>query len=221
MERRKVMATRRLADDSGAVMVEAALITPLFMFLLFGTLEFGGLFRNYLTLNDATASGARGAAIAGNQANADYQILQGIKFSTSALTKSGIKKIIVYKATDSTTAAPANCKALTPTGTSAVGISGGSNPCNVYAASNLNTPENGGFSDCSISGSPGPPATPPSLQWHWCPASRKFAATGANGPPDFAGVYIEFEHHWFTGMFGNEVTVTSTTVTRLEPHSLL
>ena len=116
MTQRSGARTRRLADDGGAVMVEAALITPLFIFLLFGTLEFGGLFRDYLTINDASASGARGAAIAGNDANADYQILQGIKASTNALTKTGIKKIIVYKATDSSTPVPANCKSLTPDG---------------------------------------------------------------------------------------------------------
>ncbi len=201
-------------------MVEAALITPLFIFLLFGTLEFGGLFRDYLTINDASASGARAAAIAGNDANADWQILQGIKSSTNALTKTGIKKIIVYKATDSSTAVPADCKSLTPTGTSAVGQLGS---CNVYAGSNLNTPMNGGFADCSQTGTAGPPPTPPSLQWKWCPTTRKYAAKAdnGNGPPDFVGIYIEFEHHWFTGLFGDKFTVTSTTVTRLEPSSLV
>jgi Flp pilus assembly protein TadG len=206
-------AGARLGGDDGAVMVEAALLTPIFVFLLFGTLEFGGLFRDYLTINDATASGARGAAIAGNDANADYQILQGVKSSSEALSKTGIKKIIVYKATNSSTPVPANCKALTPTGTSAVGISGGSNPCNVYAGSNLNSPESPGFVDCSVT----------SLQSNWCPASRKYAAksTNGNGPPDFLGVYIEFEHKFWTGMFGNSFTITSTTVTRLEPSTLL
>jgi Flp pilus assembly protein TadG len=204
-------------------MVEAALITPLFIFLLFGTLEFGGLFRDYLTLNDATASAARAAAIAGNDANADFQILQGIKSGTNALSKTGIKKIIVYKATTSATGVPANCKALTSNGTIAVGISGGTNPCNVYAGSNLNTPENQGFANCSATATAGPPAMPPSLQLNWCPTTRKFAAksTNGNGPPDFVGVYIEFEHKWFTGLFGEKFTLTSTTVTRLEPSSLL
>lgn len=195
-------------------MVEAALITPLFIFLLFGTLEFGGLFRDYLTINDATASGARSAAIAGNDANADYQILQGVKSSTNALTKSGITKIIVYKATTSSTPVPANCKALTPTGTTAVGINAGSNPCNVYAASNLKTAESPGFVNCT---------TPTSLQSNWCPTSRKYAAknTNGNGPPDFLGLYVEFQHKWFTGLFGDKFTITSTTVTRLESSSLV
>ena len=97
MRQRSGVRTRRCADDGGAVLVEAALITPLFVFLLFGTLEFGGLFKDYLTMNDASASGARAAAIAGNDANADYQILQGVKSSMNALTKTGIKKIIVYQ----------------------------------------------------------------------------------------------------------------------------
>lgn len=201
-------------------MVEAALITPIFVFLLFGLIEFGGLFRDYLTINDATASGARAAAIAGNDANADWLILQGIKSSTNALTKSGIKKIIVYKATNSSTPVPSNCKALTPTGTSAVGVSSGSNPCNVYAARNLNTAENQGFANCSATPTGGMPA---SLQRNWCPTARKYAAknTNGNGPPDFVGIYIEFDHKWFTGLFGDQFTITSTTVSRLEPSSLV
>ena len=195
-------------------MVEAALITPLFIFLLFGTLEFGGLFRDYLTINDATASGARAAAIAGNDANADYQILQGIKSSTNALTKTGITKIIVYKATNSASAVPNNCKSLTTTGVAAVGVTG---VCNVYAAANLNTAEANGFANCNTSGSP------LSLQSFWCPTSRKYAAknTNGNGPPDFLGIYIEFQHKWFTGLFGDKFTITSTTVTRLESSSLI
>ena len=194
-------------------MAEAALITPLFVFLLFGTLEFGGLFRDYLTINDATASGARQAAIAGNDANADWVILQGIKSSTNALTKTGIKKIIVYRATNSTTPVPSNCRSLVPTGTSAVGVSSGSNPCDVYAASNLNSAQAPGFVDCGVN----------SLQSNWCPTSRKYAAknTNGNGPPDFLGIFIEFDHQWWTGLFGDKFTITSTTVTRLEPSSLV
>jgi hypothetical protein len=193
-------------------MAEAALITPLFVFLLFGTLEFGGLFRAYLTINDATASGARGAAIAGNDPNADWQILQGIKRSTSALTKSGIAKIIVYKATDSTSPVPDACKLA-----SASPPSGVSGSCNVYDAAALNLDEDPHFEDCG----------PDSYQANWCPTTRKFAAKVNpdpllnNGPPDFAGIYIEFDHHWFTGLFGDQFTITSTTVTRLEPSSLL
>jgi hypothetical protein len=190
-------------------MVEAALITPLFIFLLFGTLEFGGLFRDYLTINDATASGARGAAIAGNNTNADYQILQGIKSATNALTKSGIQKIIIYEASDSTTPAPNSCKLA-----SATPPSGVADLCNVYNAAALTLPQTPHFDNCTA---------PDSYQLYWCPTARKVAAKAdaGNGPPDFLGVYIEFDHRWWTGLFGDEFTITSTTVTRLEPSSLL
>jgi hypothetical protein len=194
-------------------MAEAALITPLFIFLLFGTLEFGGLFRDYLTINDATASGARGASIAGDDPNADYQILQGIKRSTNALTRSGIKKIIVYKAVDSTSTVPDSCKAVSPS--PPAGVSGS---CNVYNGASLSLAESPHFVDCGTD----------SYQANWCPTSRKNAAkentadpTLNDGPPDFVGVFLEFDHRWFTGMFGEEFTITSTTVTRLEPKSLL
>ena len=209
MRQRSRAKVARCGNDRGAVMAEAALITPLFIFLLFGTLEFGGLFRDYLTINDATASGARGAAIAGNQINADWQILQGIKSSTSALTKTGIKKIIVYEAVDSTSPVPDSCKLVSPTPPAGV-----SNTCNVYDGAALDLDQSPHFDDCDPS---------MSYQRFWCPTTRKHAAKAdaGNGPPDFAGVYIEFDHKWFTGLFGDKFTITSTTVTRLEPSSLL
>lgn len=212
MRQRSRARALRCGDDRGAVMAEAALITPLFIFLLFGTIEFGGLFRDYLTINDATASGARGASIAGNDANADWLILQGIKSSTSALAKTGIQKIIVYKAEDSTSTVPAGCL-LAPSSPPS-GVSGS---CNVYNAASLNLDESPHFEDCG----------PDSYQANWCPTTRKSAATVNpdpdlnNGPPDFLGIFIEFDHMWFTGLFGEKFTITSTTVTRLEPSSLL
>ena len=43
--------------DGGAIIAEAALLTPFFITLLFGMLEFGGAFRDYLTLANGTSPG--------------------------------------------------------------------------------------------------------------------------------------------------------------------
>lgn len=44
-------------------MVEFALVLPLLALLLFGVIQFGIVFNNYVTLTDATRAGARRAAV--------------------------------------------------------------------------------------------------------------------------------------------------------------
>lgn len=44
-------------------MVEFALVIPLLLLLIFGIVQFGILFNNYLTLTDAVRAGARQAAV--------------------------------------------------------------------------------------------------------------------------------------------------------------
>jgi Flp pilus assembly protein TadG len=194
-------------------MAEAALLTPLFFFILFGVLEFGGLFRDYLTLNNATASGARAAAIAGNAADADYTILQAIRKSSSALPTQNIRRIVVYRATNATTPVPSGC--LTVAATPPAGVSGGSNPCNVYTGATLNVARSPAFTSCN--------QTLGSLQYFWCPTTRKYAAKpdAGNGPPDWLGIFIEIRHPWITGLFGQSITLRNTTVVKLEPASLV
>ena len=65
-------APRRLHGDRGSIIAEAALLTPFFITLLFGMLEFGGAFRDYLTVANASAAAAREGAIQGNNSTADW-----------------------------------------------------------------------------------------------------------------------------------------------------
>ncbi|MBD0348051.1 MAG: pilus assembly protein [Thermoleophilia bacterium] len=44
-------------------MTEFALVLPLLVFLLFGVIQFGIAFNNYITLTDAVRAGARKAAV--------------------------------------------------------------------------------------------------------------------------------------------------------------
>jgi Flp pilus assembly protein TadG len=52
-----------LADERGQTMVEFALVLPLMALLLFGVIQFGILFNNYVTLTDAVRAGVRKAAV--------------------------------------------------------------------------------------------------------------------------------------------------------------
>src|SRR3979411_162779 len=62
-------SVKKRDDESGAVMVEAAIIFPLLMLLLFGIVEFGILFKNVQTVYSATRSGARTASAEPRQAS--------------------------------------------------------------------------------------------------------------------------------------------------------
>jgi Flp pilus assembly protein TadG len=52
-----------LRDQKGQTMVEFALVLPLLALLLFGVIQFGVVFNNYIDLTDATRAGARKAAV--------------------------------------------------------------------------------------------------------------------------------------------------------------
>jgi Flp pilus assembly protein TadG len=65
------MSRRRnhIRDERGQTMVEFALVAPLLCLILFGILQFGALYNDYVTLTDATRVGARKAAVSRHEAN--------------------------------------------------------------------------------------------------------------------------------------------------------
>ena len=53
----------RFRNEDGQTMTEFAIVLPIFCVLLFGVIQFGILWNNYVTLTDATRAGARKAAV--------------------------------------------------------------------------------------------------------------------------------------------------------------
>lgn len=190
-------------------MVEAAFITPVLFFLLFSILEFGMAFRDYLAVANTTRDGARAASVFGNDSSADFEILQSIADASNVIKPQDIERIVIYKASGPNTPVPSACT------TAANGIV---NTCNVYTsgAMNLAETEFGCRADRN-------------LDRYWCPTAttattpsqtgRKVAMSGANGPPDYVGVWIKVNHTWLTGLFGRNLTFTDSTVMRMEPQA--
>src|SRR3954453_18850693 len=87
------------AGERGAVLVEFAIIAPVLSMLIFGMIEYGLLFRDYLTVSNVTRTGARVASASGDDTLADYSILQAVKGAAGALPGgiASIDQIIVYK----------------------------------------------------------------------------------------------------------------------------
>ena len=60
---------RSLRDQKGQTMVEFALIMPVLFLVLFGIIQFGALYNDYITLTDAARVGARKAAVSRQTGN--------------------------------------------------------------------------------------------------------------------------------------------------------
>jgi Flp pilus assembly protein TadG len=59
-----MIRSSKLRDERGQAMTEFALVLPIIALLLFGVIQFGITFNNYLTLTDAVRAGARKGAVA-------------------------------------------------------------------------------------------------------------------------------------------------------------
>ncbi|MFT7600409.1 MAG: hypothetical protein ACI8TP_003351 [Acidimicrobiales bacterium] len=212
------MRFRRRRDgqkERGASLIEAAFVTPVFMLLIFGVFEFGFLFRNYLTLANATTEGARTASVAGRNADADFLVLQAVNHGISAWGLDDMEYIVIFKATDPSAAVPAGC--VGPSGVSQPGV------CNRYTPFHFSEnyldalaapTENWG---CYTSGAATAPEIAGSQDSHdldWCPQDRNAALSD---PPDYIGVHIAMTHSYMTGFIGDEIELTNTKIIRIEP----
>jgi Flp pilus assembly protein TadG len=65
------MSRRRniIRNERGQTMVEFALVVPILCVVLFGILQFGALYNDYVTLTDASRVGARKAAVSRHEPN--------------------------------------------------------------------------------------------------------------------------------------------------------
>ena len=66
-------------------MVEFALVIPILCVVLFGVIQFGILYKNYVTLTDATRVGARKAAVSRHEADPVGVTVTKVKSSATGL----------------------------------------------------------------------------------------------------------------------------------------
>ncbi len=191
-------APRRLHGERGSIIAEAALLTPFFITLLFGLLEFGGAFRDYLTVANASAAAAREGAIQGNSATADWQILHSIQVASAAMPFSQILSVVIYKGSATASKPLSTC---TSAGT-----------CNTYTAADLASAKACGITPCG-----GWATNTYTAETTWLSTTRNVLV---NGPPDYVGIYITVNHPWITGLFGHSITLTSNNVAQIEPQKL-
>ena len=54
-----MLSRRKMRQEQGQTMVEFALVMPVLLLVIFGIIQFGVLYNDYISLTDATRVGAR------------------------------------------------------------------------------------------------------------------------------------------------------------------
>lgn len=148
-------------------MVEFAIVATWLFTLIFGILEGGFAVRARNAVNNATDDAARRGAIAGTQADADYQVIR--QLVERGAQAADIKYIVVFRADNASSVVPANCAQ----GIAEPGL------CNVFY------PDGDGNFDLDplAYGCDGPLGT------QWCPNQRIGASEVT-----FLGVHVEAKY---------------------------
>jgi Flp pilus assembly protein TadG len=229
---RNKRAHKRTGDERGTSVVEFSFVALIVFFLVFGLIEVAFLVYDELGVSRMAKDAARAASAAGSNWDADYQILQAVKTSSSVPT-SKVQSIIVYYVN------PSNPNYIDPGClTQAASVNSNAIPqgvqyqCNVYGPSDLNL-DNTNFGCSSTS-------VPQLADWNLCPLLTDFTqctplpTDGSKGRCDVAGydpvtarsseaatigVRISYQHDSLTKSFVSmgTFTITQTAKARLEP----
>jgi hypothetical protein len=197
------------ARQRGAILVEAAIITPIVIALVFGMMELGFAYYGRLTIDHMDISGVRSASGGANDVLADFNALKAVKAAETGIPNASVQMVVIYRATSPTDRVPDACK------TASVQNTPTTRGCNRYVANDL-TLSSDQF------GCVGPPGPANKIDRFWCPTTRKSAllADNGNGPPDYVGVYVVATHNNLFGLFGKSFTFARDTVMKIEPRTL-
>jgi hypothetical protein len=82
-------------------MVEAAIVTPVVVAMLFGIIEFGMLFKDYLATQAMLRAGVRVASASPRTASFAQDTADKVQETASALNPAAVEELWVYKPTSS------------------------------------------------------------------------------------------------------------------------
>lgn len=89
-----------MGEDRGATLVEAAIVLPVFFLLIFGLLEFGFGFKDWLSINHAAREGARVSVAAANDVRADQWALEAFEEGLVASMIESVEYVTIGHADD-------------------------------------------------------------------------------------------------------------------------
>jgi hypothetical protein len=86
--------------EAGASAVEAAIVTPVVFLMLFGIIEMGMLFKDYLSVGTMTRNGVRTASAMPRDADYATQTIKSIVNAGSAMPFANVEELWIYRAND-------------------------------------------------------------------------------------------------------------------------
>ncbi len=196
-------------SERGSSIVEAAIITPVFLMILFGLLEFGLIARDELTTTNASRDGGRAASVYANDAHADYWILESVKQSIAPMGEDLIEYVVIFRIEDVGDEMNPQCHIQ-----SVAATSDPLRPCNRYSQTELHLPLYEA-DDVTLSGYWGCDVNPArAVDDAWCARDRE---TSLSAGLDLIGVYVKTKHYYITGFFGDQRFVDDVTIIQIEP----
>src|SRR5204863_9443150 len=81
----EMLRSSRLRNEEGQAVAELALVLPILTALLLGIVQFGIVFNNYITLTDATRTGARKASVSRFAGDSGAAAVASVKAAASGL----------------------------------------------------------------------------------------------------------------------------------------
>lgn len=194
---------RRNQRERGAAVVEAALIAPIFLLVLFGVIEISSYIFDVNAARNGARDGAREASTWASGSLADQNALLKARRSLGGMSKR-VDAVIVFKATGPKTPVPPSCVTALQSGDA--GVAG---LCNIYRAVQVVNPDELNFGapaeNCAGVG-----------QWDRCwPSITRNDVLTEVSRPDFVGVYVRARHKGVTGIIP-QMTLTATSVIPIE-----
>jgi hypothetical protein len=181
--------------ERGATLVEAAVAYSLLFLALFAVVEFGMVFKDWLSVSQATREGARAGATFGNDLSADIKVLDGVETALVPQGWAAGDEVRIFRA-NSPSASESQLYTYSP------GFDC-SDPTNVFPPGDC----------CDWSPCPEQFRTNYTVPG-WDPRDRDVTAPNT----DRIGVTIELSHEWITGFIGSgAVDLSTTTDFQLEP----
>lgn len=80
----------RIDEERGQTMAEFAIVLPILAVLLFGVIQFGIVFNNYVTLTDAVRAGARAAAVSRQASDPTGTATAAVRSSATDLNQTNL-----------------------------------------------------------------------------------------------------------------------------------
>ncbi|MGV1036099.1 MAG: TadE/TadG family type IV pilus assembly protein [Candidatus Nanopelagicales bacterium] len=179
----------RQRQERGSVAIEAALVIPMLMLVLFGIVEFSMLLRDHVSLTAAARSGARIGSAEPRMSTFTTDMAAAVARAGTGMPASTIQELWVYEA--NVKGYPTNGGSILGTGTTFTACT---TRCKRFTYSGGSFTAAGGSWDAT--------------DVNACPGDAGMTSVG---------VYIRARHRFISGLFGSSVQITDHAVMRFEP----